>query len=608
MAGLLAPPAAVAAAPAAPSLGPNVCVLERNFDYAAWVERLDLGHETEGDARRRVYLATFARALAATLAANPAMRDPSTLSREEIGKATIDAFTEPLCGARGGRPILRQTPPVLKIVVFREQHADGTIHYHVAVKLSTPLGFATAKRALWVRHGLPSHWSCSHSQWFSAVRYGFMPSVRKPMSSLDATPFSWTHDGGLIDLFEDSQQPYCAAAWRGAREKREREAAESEEPVKFTRMDLQAVILSKGLQTKASIIAYAQAHGSAAMQSFVKQHQRRLKEHLEDAAEWASAPTAAAAELESDWDLLCRVAGEACPDGDACAYRQAVEELFRAHGHSVSRNALAGGLRAIIKHGPSKDVRVPFLIGTTNTGKSTLVESFDALFGESAVFHLPAITDAKYALRNWLKNKRFVFWDEYEPVTFAVAGAIPKAQFCKAFNGQLFEIQVTQNAHDGNVDFRWNRGAVFTAKSTELWDLKGDVTAEDVAHMKARCECYPCTGTIKRTPGGIKQCRYHLARWVRDGANAFDANLAFGAPAVQFGNAGVSASSQVAGLHELLEKCRIPGACAAALTTDVLSLGAVNVQKLSRDDWRALPSWAALREMERRRIQACVPL
>ena len=108
--------------------------------------------------------------------------------------------------------------------------------------------------------------------------------------------------------------------------------------------------------------------------------------------------------------------------------------------------------------------------------------------------------------------------------------------------------------------------------------------------------------------GGIKQCRYHLARWARDGANAFDANLAFGAPAVQFGNAGVSASSQVAGFHELLEKCCIPGACAAALTTDVLSLGAVNVQELSRDDWRALPSWAALREMERRRIQACVPL
>ena len=75
---------------------------------------------------------------------------------------------------------------------------------------------------------------------------------------------------------------------------------------------------------------------------------------------------------------------------------------------------------------------MPFLIGTTNTGKSTIVESFVDLFGEASVFHLPAITDSKYALRNWLKNKRLVFWDEYEPVLFAAAGAMPWMTFCKA--------------------------------------------------------------------------------------------------------------------------------------------------------------------------------
>ena len=97
---------------------------------------------------------------------------------------------------------------------------------------------------------------------------------------------------------------------------------------------------------------------------------------------------------------------ETCPHGDQCIYHQAATEFFRAHAASLSQTSLAASLRAILISGPSKDVRVPFLVGTTNTGKSTLVESFDALFGESAVFHLPAVTDTKYALRNWLKVKR----------------------------------------------------------------------------------------------------------------------------------------------------------------------------------------------------------
>ena len=82
--------------------------------------------------------------------------------------------------------------------------------------------------------------------------------------------------------------------------------------------------------------------------------------------------------------------------------------------------------------GPSKDNRVPFLVGTTNTGKSTIVESFDELYGEDAVFHLPAETDDKGgALRGWMQDKRFVFWDEFEPVVFVTKGVMPKSKLSK---------------------------------------------------------------------------------------------------------------------------------------------------------------------------------
>ncbi len=115
------------------------------------------------------------------------------------------------------------------------------------------------------------------------------------------------------------------------------------------------------------------------------------------------------------------------------------------------------------------------------------------------MFHLPAVSDTKFALRNWLQAKRFVFWDEFSPVEFAQLGVMSATQFKKAFGGQWFEaraagscislvvsteflaspvrsrgpssfqVQVPQNAHDGNVDFRWQRGCVFTNKDASRY-------------------------------------------------------------------------------------------------------------------------------------------
>ena len=147
------------------------------------------------------------------------------------------------------------------------------------------------------------------------------------------------------------------------------------------------------------MITYANDCGSAGMQAYVKQVQRKLREHIDDAVEWANAPAVLAAQSLTEWEIPCRAADEQCPNGVGCIYAQAVVEFFRAHAASFSQSALAAALRAIIVNGPSKDVRVPFLLGATNTGKSTLVESFDALFGESAVFHLPAVTDTRFQER-----------------------------------------------------------------------------------------------------------------------------------------------------------------------------------------------------------------
>ena len=123
------------------------------------------------------------------------------------------------------------------------------------------------------------------------------------------------------------------------------------------------------------------------MQAYVHQQQRKLKEHLEDAAEWASARRVAAAERETDWQTLCRAADGDCAHGDACGYALAVQDAFARNRDNLSPEGLASALRAVIANGPSKTTPTPLIVGGTNTGKTTLVLPFDQLFGFARVFH-----------------------------------------------------------------------------------------------------------------------------------------------------------------------------------------------------------------------------
>ena len=56
------------------------------------------------------------------------------------------------------------------------------------------------------------------------------------------------------------------------------------------------------------------------------------------------------------------------------------------------------------------------------------------------------------------------------------------------------------------------------------------------------------------------------------------------------------------GLANLLSASKISLSVSPAILDEVAALGAVDVRELRSEDWAALPSWALLREMEKRRI------
>ena len=560
------------------------------------------------DANAQIYFVTFAHILYET-AANSVqpLKTLDTITKRLIADVMLDAIAHPAVLNKGGRPANEELQ-ILKMVVVEEVPK----HFHVALKLSRRCTYMQFKTRIREASGLASHWSVSHRHFWSTVRYLAFTTDKK--RGIDPKPFSWTPSdrtsGEALDIYEEAQEPYCAEICRKRREKAEMRAFTPDEPEakrskgttkqpRFNKSDFCDLVLSRKLKTPAAAMGYLHDHGSEAARAFAQKNQRRLQEFIEDAEEWERAPAKAKKEQRGDWDMFLEAANTECPSGASCIYAEAATTFFQAHAASFSQTRLAVALRGIIIFGPSKDWRVPFLIGSTNTGKSTIVESVESIFEEDEIFHLPAGTDNKGgALRSWLKDKRFVFWDEFQPVKFIGQGVLDLSQFLKAFNGQFFEIQMNQRNHDGNKPFKWQRGAIFTGKECGLWQPRDGVTEEDISHLQSRVDLFRCVGQIKRRQGGVPKCRCCFARWVCESAAHYDASQALAAPIVK---AGV-----VCGLASLLAAAQIQPNMVAAIEVDVSALGAVHVRELGPTDWPLLPSWTLLREMEKRRLLAAI--
>lgn len=512
------------------------------------------------------------------------------------------AFDNPVADpSKGGRPPNKQQV-VQKLVVFQEEHEDGEPHFHVAVLLASERRWLAAKRTLRLRDKLPSHFSASHSQFWSAVRYGAIATCQKPI--VDEHPFQWSLDGLDWSLFETAQEPWTARCWRkrGEQAERKRLCGESQGKAKFSKLDLTAVIIDKKLKSSADVLAYAQDHGTQKMQEWVCQNQRKLPDFVQEAFEWEAARETSKLDKETEWALLCRMADQVCHHGPLCGYAAAAEQFFVANALTLDGGELAATLRAIIMSGPSKTTRCPFLVGPSNSGKTTLLLPFDDLFGHARVFHKPALSST-FPLVNLSKNKRFLFFDDFRPVEYA-QGTIDVGTFLSLFNGHPFEIRQSQAFKHGNEDFAWQKGCCLTAKEKELWEPWGVVSPEDVQHMKNRMRVFTCTAVLKdlrRT----QPCVSCMCKWIRDKAAQADAR-AVTQPTLLQNHLADDSRSQVIGFADVCSQASVPPEKARALEVELLQLGAICVREVCNSDWHSLGSFNLLLPFEKRRFLAAL--
>ena len=334
---------------------------------------------------------------------------------------------------------------------------------------------------------------------------------------------------------------------------------------------------------------------------FANKHQRKLIEYIEDAQEWAQAKVHADAEKLSEWDMLLKAAAVGCAHAPGkCSYAAAAEEIFARNAPALCKHKLAKSLRDILRNGPSKTCRVPFLTGPSNTCKGTLLYPFDDLFGPRQVFHKPAL-GSTFALRNITKGKRFIFWDDFRPVEYAQK-TVQVPEFLSIFIGKSTEVQVSQSFNDGNLDVQWSKGAVFTAKSEGLWVPAGGVSAEDVRHIRNRVEEFPFSSVVTDLKD-VQSCAPCMANWIIKFAE--DTPAAASVAPTPPGPMAAPASA-VHGVDALVASAKVSGPIVDELLADIVGAGAINIKELSLSDWKALPSWSKLRLFEARRLEIII--
>jgi hypothetical protein len=561
-----------------------------------------------------VWLVTFAAVLDLTaLQSETPLRTLAAVTREVVRDAVLEAVANPVReNPRGGRPST-VVLSVEKLVIFLEEPK----HFHVAMKLSSKTRFLPLKLALRRRSGFATHWSQTHSQWWSVVRYGTFTTPKKPV--VDAEPLTWHVDGAELNLFEESQEPFNATAMKRRREVAAMRAAgdavraggKIAKTERFTVVDFKALVAEEGLATPNAVMEYAQMKGSAVLLAFVCRQQGRLKMLLEEAEAWASAPSAAAAEREGDWPLMQRLAQESCVCSDQreCQWHIAVQAFFKRNAATIDEGHFAACLAKVICEGPGKKSRVPLLAGVTNAGKSTVLDSLDDVFGADLVFHTPAV-GASMPLANLAsKPKRFIYFDEFQPVSFAAhprrAPTLPVTTFLKLFAGQQLEVQVPLNMNQGNADLKWTRGAAITSKLQGLWDIQDCVGAEDVRHMKSRVEQF--VAQVPVPPGDMRvvpKCRTFFAKWLVTSSAVFAARvvpIVVPQPVMD-----QSMPPLVEGLAALSLEARLPAPAVAAFNSELLAMGAVHVNELGPREWPHLHAWNLLRPLEQRRLACSV--
>ncbi len=413
----------------------------------------DWAAQEKPGSKRMVYLVTLSHPRKSHSSCGKRLVAPGTKTKQQILDCFLDAAAHP--SYTDGRSLSRGAGvPVARVVVAREYHKIGDSnvacpHDHLPVlggagAASPSFRFAPVKQALLDRHGLASHWSCTHTGYWSAIRYVHVPSAKKPRASLDDSPLLWSAVGAHPPLHECCHQPLTAAALQQRSVDKHKAAAEQGKPEKITELDVFPIVVNNGFRTgigcddaDLQLIKYAKEHCSSAMQHFLFKLDRRdlLNALIKTIWKWETVGATLAAAQMSRMDFLDAAAKSDCVCGKGWASH--VTASFLANG--ICPADLCTDVYDALKAGRSEATPVLVMAGARGgEGKSFFLKALLAVFGDENVFHSPE--PGRFPLLDRVGMK-VAFLDDWR----FDDEVLPYATQCRWYDGSVVKVSQPQN-------------------------------------------------------------------------------------------------------------------------------------------------------------------
>ena len=477
------------------------------------------------DAHRAVYLITLPHPRALHSADGRALVAPERFTREGIAQALRDAAAHPLHSEQWLRRHPQAHPEAVQIkmlTVFREYHTAvngerGHVHYHVAVLFHASVRFAPVKRALLWGHGLATHWSCSHSGYWSAVRYGRVQTPDKPQEALDPAPFSWAAESPHPPIDQCVHEPTTASALDARRVRLEQAASgRGKAPPRVREIDVWPLVIASGVRVVANskdaenrLIRYAKAHGSDAMNAFLFKNRHRLIAFIRDAWAWEEVDSVIEIAERPRTEVMRRACSAGCQCGGAWLHYVGIS--FRAN--DIDAKELCHYTLQALERGRHESVKAVVLLGRRGgEGKSLFFQPLGPLFGNEYVQRSPQ--PGRFPLLG-LDTKKVVLLEEwhFDP------DVLPMPVQLLWFEGKPVPINLPQNiaGQSGHLLYQGDAPIFITAPEEVLRGMVGTSMAAPTGQssmLLRRLKLFHFTVPIPEPPHAIVPCTTCFARFV----------------------------------------------------------------------------------------------
>ena len=453
-------------------------------------EAPQLGVE-EKNMRRMVCLMTVSHPRTQFSTCGVRLRAPDDFSREWLRDAVLDAFANPIFTDVGNQAqSSSHLAQLAKFRVFREYHKadeNGVVHahYHVVIKSKNKFRFMPIKRALLARSHIATHWSTSHTEYWSGIRYCYFPSPpAKPASSLDKESLPWSASGVYEDLFEEAQEHATVPALQRRREAKVLcAAAKGESEPRPNEIDLWPLIVRHNIrntddnrEAHLQLIAKAKEVCTPAMQTFLFRIRRKLPSLIDDVWQWEEASDRVELSIKSRLTALseavaapCRCNGEWWP---------CVVGALTANG--ISSRQLAHDFYLNFASGRSETVPVIVLAGLHGgEGKSLILSPIPSLFGEEYV--MQGLASGVFPMVD-LPSKKAVILNEWK----FNAAPISLANQLLWFEGKAVPITKPQNDREGASGHCLYRGSAPIFITSPLESLQPLIDQADAERSSGR--------------------------------------------------------------------------------------------------------------------------